>query len=189
MVKDIKVSPVFPVDMGRVVLELDHDKITEYTIDFINSIDKYTTYHDKDINKQWRDGLQELERLEKDIEESCREFAKKTDRTFGEALITMWASVYNDGKGHGAHIHRRALISGTYYPTEHESHSRILFDAPWESLTMHDSIKEERLRHDYKPKKGDMLMWPSWLQHRVQEQVKTDNPRVAISWNLDNKRG
>ena len=190
MIKDIKIRPIFPVDFGRVVLDVDHDKICEYTIDFISQTDVYTTYHDSDVNQKWRDGLPELKKLEDDITEASHSFAKSTGRTLkGETLLTMWASVYNNGKGHGAHIHRRAMISGTYYPTDHESHSKIIFESPYLAQTMHDTIDESLLSESIKPKKGDMLLWPSWLQHRVVEQVKTNTPRVAISWNMDSRRG
>ena len=50
---------------------------------------------------------------------------------------------------------------------------------------MHDTLPFKESTYPYKPNAGDMLLWPSWLDHRVNPQVKTDNPRIAISFNLD----
>ena len=189
MINDIKIQEIFPVDFARVVLDVDHKKILNYTLKFVEKTDGYTTYHDKDMNEEWRNGLPELDVLAEDITEAARRFCDKTDRKMKEdTLLVMWASVYNQGKGHGAHVHRRSLLSGTYYPIGHETHSRIIFDSPYNFHTMHDTIDEKRLTQSYKPKEGDMLMWPSWLQHRVQEQIITSQSRVAISWNIDSRR-
>lgn len=189
MINDIKMREIFPVDFARVVLDVDHKKILNYTLKFVEGIDHYTTYHDPDTNKEWRNGLPELDVLAEDITEAAREFCKRSGRKMrSDTLLTMWASVYNDGKGHGAHIHRRSLLSGTYYPIGTEQHSRIIFESPYQFHTMHDNIDEDRLTESFKPKEGDMLMWPSWLQHRVQEQTITSQSRVAISWNIDSRR-
>ena len=48
---------------------------------------------------------------------------------------------------------------------------------------MHDNIPIGLF--NYKPNPGDMLMWPSWIDHRVPIQEKSDTRRVAISFNLD----
>jgi len=185
----MKHKEIFPVDFARVVLDIDHSKILDYTVKFVSSIGKYTTYHDEDTNNKWRNGLPELDVLADDINKACEAFCQKTQRSLKQdRLLTMWASVYNDGKGHGAHIHRRSLLSGTYYPTCDKEHSNIIFESPYLFHTMHDTIKEDRFQQIYKPKTGDMYIWPSWLQHRVQEQIPTEHPRVAISWNMDSKR-
>ncbi len=189
MILDIEQREIFPVDFSRVVLDVDHDKILNYTLKFVEGIDHYTTYHDLDVNKEWRSGLEELNELAADINEACKHFCEKTGRVIkDERLLTMWASVYNDGKGHGAHIHRRSLLSGTYYPIGTEEHSRIIFESPYQNHTMHDTIDEDRMKMSQKPKTGDMYIWPSWVQHRVVEQSPTSQPRVAISWNMDSRR-
>lgn len=189
MIEDVKYMELFPVNFTRVVLDIDHDKILDYTLNFVNNIDSYTTYHDSEINQEWRKGLDELDRLEEDIVESAKRMCKHTDRRLTDPiLITMWASVYNNKKGHGSHIHRRSLISGTYYPVGNEDHSSIQFESPYYNYCMHDTIDEKHLNKSFKPTKGDMLMWPSWLNHRVWQQQPTEHPRVAISFNVDSKR-
>ena len=50
---------------------------------------------------------------------------------------------------------------------------------------MHDRFTKDKTSFDYKPNAGDMIMWPSWLFHRVDPQKATKIPRIAISFNLD----
>ena len=187
MIEDQKMLELFPVDFSRIVLNLDHDAINNYCIEFVKGIDNYTTYHDLETNDKWMQGLDELRLLEEDITEACKVWCNNTGRRFTNPCLVMWASVYNDGKGHGAHIHRRSLVSGTYYPAGDKEHSSIQFESPWLPYGMHDNIDEKRLRKAFKPKKGDMYLWPSFVQHRVWEQNTCPNPRVAISFNMDDR--
>ena len=94
MINDIKMREIFPVDFARVVLDVDHDKILNYTLKFVEGIDHYTTYHDADTNKEWRNGLPELDVLAEDITEAAKEFCKRSGRKMkSDTLLTMWASV------------------------------------------------------------------------------------------------
>lgn len=185
MILDTKVMKLFPTEFGRYVLDLDHDAITKYTIEFVQTIDSYTTYHDKKLNQAWLKGHSEVRKLHKDIIDASYDYCKNTNRDMKDPFVYMWASVYHQGKAHGAHIHRKSLISGTYYPTDDKSHARISFDSPLLPLSMHDTKGEKSFIQSFKPKAGDMLMWPSFLTHRVFEQGPTDKPRVAISFNVD----
>jgi len=182
---DIKEVDLFPVNILRVVTGLDHKAITEYTLEHRKKWDRYTTYHDKPLNLEWQAGLPDKEKLDKAIIDVGHEFVKRTGRKpFNEPpFMYYWASVYDEGDQHGSHNHPNSLIAGTYYPAASRDSSSITLEAPWKSHTMHDNVGGGVF--NYKPAPGDMLVWPSWLDHRVQAQVKSDNPRIAISFNLD----
>ena len=51
MITDIKHIGLFRVDFLRIVLDLDHQAIADYTLEHSKKWNRYTTYHDQDINK------------------------------------------------------------------------------------------------------------------------------------------
>tara|TARA_R100000231_G_C5317057_1_gene162261 strand:+ start:47 stop:625 length:579 start_codon:yes stop_codon:yes gene_type:complete len=184
-IADIKHMGLFQVDVLRIVTNLDNKAITDYTLKHREKWDRYTTYHDHELNKDWQLNLPERARLESAMIEAAHEFVKRTKRKpFEERpFLYYWCSVYDEGDQHGSHNHPNSLIAGTYYPSVGAKSSSIQLEAPWKSHIMHDNIPIGLF--NYKPNPGDMLMWPSWIDHRVPIQEKSDTRRVAISFNLD----
>ena len=184
---DVKHAGLFYVDMLRVVSDVDHKAIAEYTLEHSKTWDRYTTYHDRPLNSRWQENLPDREKFEADIYAAGDEFVKRTGRKpfKGKPFMYYWCSVYREGDHHGSHNHPNSLIAGTYYAQVVADSSSITLEAPWKNHVMHDTLPFKAGLHAYKPNAGDMLLWPSWLDHRVNPQVKTDNPRIAISFNLD----
>jgi uncharacterized protein (TIGR02466 family) len=186
MILDVAHRQIFPTEMARIVTDLDHKAIEQHTIDFISTHDKYTTYHNKEANDEWQQHP-EIQKLLVDIVDSTDRYLVKTKRKpFKEdPWVFIWANVYTEGVEHGSHNHPRSLVSGTYYANEHESYSSIQFDSPLAPLKMHDTQDFNSNSYGIKPKTGDMLLWPSWLHHRVPQQRACEIPRVSISFNVD----
>jgi uncharacterized protein (TIGR02466 family) len=193
MIVDTKAIQLFPVEMHRIVTDLDHKAITEYTLEHKKTWKGYTTYHDQEINRKWMEGLPDRDKLQKCMVDAGREYLKRTKRPSftdygGGSFLFYWASVYNQHDQHGAHIHANSLVAGTYYPSAGAESSSITFEAPWSSHIMHDQSMVNQSTYKYKPNSGDMLLWPAWLTHRVEPQRETTTNRIAISFNLDYKK-
>ena len=61
MIVDTKAIQLFPVEMHRIVTDLDHKAITEYTLEHRKTWKGYTTYHDQEIIVSgWKDCLIEI---------------------------------------------------------------------------------------------------------------------------------
>ena len=191
-ITDIKEYDVFPVTISRIVLDLDHAAIASNAIEWINKCERYTTYHDKKLNDEWFDQMPDRDKLVDSIYESVNHLLATTKRkTFvgkDDMFLWGWVSKYEKGDQHGSHNHPRSLISGTYYPQADLSSTKIMYDNPWGPQLMHDSIDMNIIAHTVQPKTGDMMLWPSWLYHRVPPQRQTDVPRIAISFNVDYSR-
>ena len=188
MIVDVKYLELFPVLIQRVVLDLDHEAITKHTLEHRDKYWKrYTNYHDPEINKDWRKDLPDREKMEQAFIKAGEEFVKHTKRKeFKDGVfIDYWASVYDEGDQHGSHNHPNSLIAGTYYPSIGKESVPIQHEAPYDSFCMHDSQHPNERIHTYNPNAGDMLLWPSWLYHRVPIQKTSDARRIAISFNLD----
>lgn len=188
---DVKHQGLFRVDFLRFVLDLDHQAIADYTIEHQKKWNSYTSYHNTKINEDWKQGLPGREKFEKDVYEAADEYIERTGRRkFDEktrgSYLDYWASIYRKGDHHGSHNHPNTLIAGTYYPQTGPESNPIVLEAPWRAQTMHDTISGDKTNFSYRPNAGDMIMWPSWVWHRVNPQkVETDIDRIAISFNLD----
>ena len=187
---DVKKINLFPVEILRIVTDLDHQAITEYTLKHREKWDRYTTYHDQELNKEWQAGLPDKEKFELAIQKASNEFVDKTKRKpfKNDFFVYYWASVYDEHDQHGSHNHPNSLIAGTYYPNVGSDSSSIQLECPYDQNFMHDSQDGRERLFSYKPNIGDMLMWPSWLYHRVPLQKKSDTRRIAISFNVDYKK-
>lgn len=189
MIDDVKHYGIFRVDLMRAALKLPHEEIAKYCLETVDSNNTYTTFHDDNLNKKFKAEFPYRDQFEQDLKKAADEFAEKTLRApfskGGGHKLNYWCSAYREGDYHDSHIHPRSLISGTYYPQVSLDTSAITFEAPYTSRLMHDTLNMQFIVFDYKPEPGECLLWPSWLDHRVARQGKTDKPRIAISFNVD----
>lgn len=188
-IQDIKHVGLFRVDFMRYVLDLDHKAIADYTLEHSKTWDRYTTYHDRKLNDEWRKGIPGLQEFEQTLNDAADQFVERTGRrpfkgAQGGHYLYYWASVYRKHDQHGTHNHPNSLLAGTYYPLVGSESSPILLEAPWDGMIMHDTLDVKEHSFRVKPSVGDMIMWPSWIKHRVPAQ-ETDEPRIAISFNFD----
>lgn len=191
-VLDIKEYNIFPVTISRVVLDIDHQAIASNCLEFIELAGRYTTYHNHEVNDRWFNQMPDRDKFVQSIYDSTNHFLKTTSRKQfadkDDMHLWAWVSKYEVGDQHGSHNHPRSLISGTYYPQASAESSMLTFDNPWSSCLMHDSIDMRIIQHNVQPKTGDMMLWPSWLEHRVGPQREQQVPRIAISFNVDYSR-
>ena len=186
MIVDTKYTDLFPVKISRVVLDIDHEAITEYTLDHQKNYPwgRYTTFHDPKCNDDWMKNLPDRDKFEDAAIEMGVALCEETNRKeLKNPYLWYWVSIYDENDQHGSHNHPGSLLSGTYWPSADRTSSPILLEAPWQNYTMHDRLPTADFL--YKPNPGDMLMWPSWIDHRVHNQPTPDKPRIAISFNLD----
>ena len=186
MIVDTKYTDLFAVKISRVVLDLDHEAITEYTIDHQKNYPwgRYTTFHDPDCNNDWRANLPDKDKLDEALKQAGKDLCAATKRKeLEDPYLWYWVSIYDENDDHGSHNHPGSLLSGTYWPSCDETSSPILLTSPTQTYQMHDRLPNQDFI--YQPQPGDMLMWPSWVEHRVHKQKKPNKPRIAISFNLD----
>lgn len=186
MIVDTKYTDLFAVKISRVVLDLDHEAITEYTIDHQKNYPwgRYTTFHDPNCNNDWRANLPDKDKLDEALKQAGKDLCAATKRKeLEDPYLWYWVSIYDENDDHGSHNHPGSLLSGTYWPSCDETSSPILLTSPTQTYQMHDRLPNQDFI--YQPQPGDMLMWPSWVEHRVHKQKKPNKPRIAISFNLD----
>jgi uncharacterized protein (TIGR02466 family) len=130
-----------------------------------------------------------LTHLYKMIEKCAIEFCNtvKYDGTgntnYKIKVIESWINFYNRNDYQFDHEHT-GDISGVYYYQSNGNDGDIVFSNP------HVSTKLQRFPSNsfsksiyYKPRIGKIVLFPSWLTHRV-EPNKTDDTRISIAFNL-----
>lgn len=109
-------------------------------------------------------------------------------------ISCMWANTAPIGTAHGEHVHSNSIYSGVLYLRTPEGAGPTLFSDPRPVVNM--------LRPDYEkpspmylgarwgqlPKKGDLIIFPSWLPHSVETVPKNetlgDDARISLSFNI-----
>jgi len=185
MIRDYKTFNLFPIPVGRVVTAMPDDEITKFTCEFLTENELgYTTFHNPDKNKIYQRDMPSSSKFVEMVTDAANTFMDnwgiKTNRT---PHVYFWGSHCQRGDNHHSHVHPMSTLSGTYWSAAEDRASPLVFENPAGSSMMQYPPRQEHYEYSHKPKTGDMLIWPSWLQHKVLTQM-SDAMRVAISFNV-----
>jgi len=106
--------------------------------------------------------------------------------------ITSWLQFNQPGSYFIRHDHYAAITSGCIYLQTPENGGDIQFHNPLETRRVTNAFFEriKKVENDYNfnyvkftPKKGDLLIFESWIQHTVQENKSKEN-RISIGFNI-----
>jgi len=100
----------------------------------------------------------------------------------------VWANVNRPGSYNKSHQHNDSFLSGVYYLKVPENSGSIYFEDPrnlWcllqASYTENNSFS--RMEVEYEPKEGMVILFPSYLSHRV-DINNSNKDRISISFNV-----
>ena len=177
--------------------EVNLDAIRDGIETMCDEIHNYTTYHHqrRNSNEQFM-AINGMLGLRDNILAHALAYAKAVNIKIKEsAQVSMWGNRYRSGDQHEYHNHPNSLISGTFYVYTDEESGAIIFQDPAMPMRMFDRAVDSNSRHMYDgktphyntwetvPEPGTLLMWPSYILHRVRQQKRSE--RVSISFNID----
>jgi uncharacterized protein (TIGR02466 family) len=198
------VFPVFPVPIY--INRLTDDR--EFNQELVQKVETLRNSDPEGVEiceKEYRNGYTSffsLNQIQKDAEfselaEQILRHGRFVAQTMGFStenpplnLTTMFGTITGKGCHHELHRHRNSLISGTYYVSANKTSSRISFLDPKAGFRMHEPGGQtgqtifSNLEFSVQPQSGLIVMFPSFLEHRVEMQ-QNDIPRVGITFNLD----
>lgn len=96
--------------------------------------------------------------------------------------IFPWAAVLYSGEGHMSHVHPSSVLSGVYYSHVPPGAGALFLEDPRGPRPPFNG------RVPVVPREGDLVLWPSWLQHQV-IPGSFEGARVSWSFNLQQVSG
>lgn len=97
-----------------------------------------------------------------------------------------WVNITERGQFQHFHTHAGNDISGVFYhqATGEQEEGNIVFKTPSPVVAQARLMHFEPNTVYYPPKKGRLILFPSFLEHAVLPN-KTDNKRISVSFNAD----
>ena len=124
-----------------------------------------------------------LHKIKKEIDKHVRNYCDELGFEMQEYKMESWFSKFE--KGNYAHIHNHGItdISGVYYYKTNGEDGRLFFKSPNKNLETSKCYIKLSGRRKYKPREGDIVLFPGWLDHGV-ETNSTDNIRISLAFNI-----
>lgn len=171
-------------------LEID----TVEMLDYINDLkDRNFFKRRKESNGFQTDNFDKLEQSEFfKLFEKISEITDIISRTWGIEkklrLINFWFNLDKKYDYSISHYHTEGIISGIFYLKTPENTSRIVFERP--DLQEHyfegDVVNEYNYKnYSYDAVEKRLLLFPSYLKHRVEQNLTEDedDSRISMSFN------
>ena len=103
-------------------------------------------------------------------------------------IDNMWAIINIGGSANLRHQHGNSTISGAYYVRAPENSGDIVFYDPRPAAVYsHPTVTNPNLLNaqinGIKPKEGALVLFPSYLDHSVNENL-SNSERIVISFNI-----
>jgi uncharacterized protein (TIGR02466 family) len=104
-------------------------------------------------------------------------------------MSSLWCNINGQYSSHSEHLHPLSHISGVFYIDCPPNSGSIIFKDPRPGRTMvppptAEFRTENSMQVSVPPEDGKLLMFPSFLEHRV-EQNLTTTERIGMSFNFD----
>ena len=127
-----------------------------------------------------------------DILQACMPVIKEyIDKAIGlnvKLNCHMWYNIYNEGFNQEQHNHITVgnIASGVIYLSVPEKSTGTTFINPNTLFLNSTEYKEEFKYYTPKVKKGDVIIFPPWVEHRVDKQFDIESTRITVAFNISN---
>ena len=181
-------TPVFTYKLDEEDNNLIHEKIAEaipkskFGMPWPEAVQSTFEFNnDNNVIKKFN-----MELLETRIIQSAIAYLKSIPARFIPELgvSESWMNVSKKNGQQTGHIHPSSLISGVYYYKTTGEEGDLVFENPNQIVDFmyhHGDIWPNS--YCVKPKEGLLVLFPSWLRHRV-DINNTDNDRIVLAFNL-----
>jgi uncharacterized protein (TIGR02466 family) len=201
--KEISIIPLFAMPVMSVMLDLDLEKLIEFVLQNKNEnfegcvFSNKGGWHSKELSKSTHE---EFLKLKEQITDQLQRYHSevfvnmKFKGNMTASLGEIWAGVNEKHHYNDWHVHPFSTLSGVYYikhdgspengviSFKHPEQNIVCPDMHWplELIEVNNEISAGVV--DFLPKAGKLLIFPSWLQHKVEANLK-DSVRISISFN------
>ena len=104
-------------------------------------------------------------------------------------VTEIWAIINKPNDFNVIHTHPNSYLSAAYYVKAPEKAGRFVIENPNTAATHSYPVVEKKTEYNIKAaaldiKEGDLLLFPAYLPHKVNEN-KSDEDRIVISFNVN----
>ena len=186
---------IFPIEVFKIFLH-NHEEINENIRKQLYSTAEYNEYTTTKKYKNLAIKPTEVPSVQYVLLRAIAIVEQLTKQTYQIDADGWWFNIMKAGNSINVHSHSPGPVwSGVYYVTAPKGSSKICFTQNRTHIKELQKTKEGKKTYYYKyighnfqevpytPEPGMMLIYPSWLDHRVSmHSVPTE--RIAISFNL-----
>jgi len=147
------------------------------------NVNGWHSHTDMNHKKEYEPLIRELFQMQKEIIQE--EFLDMEPK-----LGNMWANINPPGGYNNSHIHPNSLFSGAYYVKASPNSGRLTLMDPRPGVQQFmpprkkGKLPRELWRETYyDPVPGRLIMFPSWMWHKV-ELNKSNDIRISVSFNF-----
>ena len=179
---DIFPTPIIKFNIGR--------NFSKDEMEFVNKCEtnSHRNFGNKSSNDSYVLNNSELNNINVFCNNALQTFFNKIYNPISnvEIYITQsWLNWTYNNEYHHTHSHPNSLISGVLYITAEKEYDNITFGRS--NYKMIDMFPKEYNDYntdevDFKVGTGELLLFPSSLQHRVTVK-KTETPRISLAFN------
>lgn len=175
--------PILPLEICEFICDDQLLRETRAQIESLNWIDNRLNFKSREALNT----LPQFGRLHQWFSDCIEETRRELELPFERLVLTQsWANRATRGQSHHRHTHPNSFMSGLFYLTGEEGGKTQFFQFDrWFNffLITIENDEDHRLVHSELPTAGKLLLFPSTLEHCVEQHAK-DEPRFTISFNV-----
>ena len=192
---------LFTTSVMQIQLDLDTDKLTEFTFQLQNKNKKGVKISNRggwQSNEIQEEKHEEFEKLKKEITQYLQTYqltifeGMKFKTNVTQTIANMWVNINEKHHYNDWHVHTFATLSGVYY-IKHDGveNGDILFKHPehpqmaalhWPPEIVEAWNAGTSGIANITPSSNMLLIFPSWMEHSVGANLKNDS-RISVSFN------
>jgi len=178
---------LFNIPIWGYVLQDQHYQVIDY-LDYILKMKETTESASKSNFGGWHSPCNLYEHnIFKEFTSTVLNIVKDITKPYARSnefeFLEMWAMVNTKYNYNAHHVHE-GIISGVFYLQVPEDSGRLILSNPAVRSQNHPIRNKD---YPIQPERLALILFPSWLEHYV-EPCKSDQQRVAISFNIGEKR-
>ena len=128
-----------------------------------------------------------LSELSLDLSKPLLEYSYQSSIKIDNKITNSWFNIQDKESVLKEHAHPNSILSGGLFINVGKKASQLYFHNP--NPFVYYTDKKESLNdytyewHSFNPKKGDLIIFPSWLRHGSNQNKNFYNKRTVISFN------